>query len=250
MRPTLTSIIFIAALNACAIADEGLEDQESEHHHGGLDQEEPFYDELADSLGTVRSQIGRCTTAGIRGLNLQIVEEINCLVPGTLSPMEENRNLRFADGSVLPYMSSSAYLDLLAASSEAEIVITSGFRTSVQQLMIRKWFEAGRCGIKAAARPSRSNHQDGKAIDVRNHAQIAGTLGRHGWRQTVPGDWVHFDHMGSFDLGHIDVLAFQILWNRNHPESPIAEDADYGPGTERALLAAPAAGFPLGSSCE
>src|SRR6185295_15556034 len=65
----------------------------------------------------------------------------------------------------------------------------------------------------------------------------------------VPGDPVHFDHLSSADIRGKDVLAFQRLWNRNHPTDKISEDGAYGPQTEARLKSAPATGFATGASC-
>jgi hypothetical protein len=62
---------------------------------------------------------------------------------------------------------------------------------------------------------------------------------------------VHFDYVaGGVRLTGLSVLAFQRLWNRNHPEDPIAEDGRYGPQTEARLRSAPAEGFPIGAVCD
>ena len=63
----------------------------------------------------------------------------------------------------------------------------------------------------------------------------------------MPGDEVHFDHLSSPDLRGYDVLAFQRLWNRNHPEDLIDEDGLYGPQTAARLASAPADGFETGA---
>ena len=47
----------------------------------------------------------------------------------------------------------------------------------------------------------------------------------------------------------MDVMAFQRLWNRNHPEDIIAEDGDYGPATAARIERSPADGFPRGPTC-
>jgi uncharacterized protein (TIGR03382 family) len=60
---------------------------------------------------------------------------------------------------------------------------------------------------------------------------------------------VHFDHLSSPDNRGKDVLAFQRLWNRNHPTDKISEDGAYGPQTESRLRMAPATGFPVGATC-
>jgi hypothetical protein len=74
-------------------------------------------------------------------------------------------------------------------------------------------------------------------------------MANHGWSHDVPGDAVHFDHLGSTDHRGQDVHAFQVLWNQNHPGDQIAADGAYGPQTEARLKQAPATGFSNGPSC-
>jgi N-acetylmuramoyl-L-alanine amidase len=41
------------------------------------------------------------------------------------------------------------------------------------------------------------------------------------------------------------ILAFQKLWNKNHPNSKIDEDGKFGPNTEAALNKSPSMGFAI-----
>jgi hypothetical protein len=52
------------------------------------------------------------------------------------------------------------------------------------------------------------------------------------------------------DLRGLSVLAFQRMWNRNHPEDLIEEDGLYGDVTEARLTRSPIGGFPIGPACE
>lgn len=131
-----------------------------------------------------------------------------------------------------------------------KLQVNSGFRTVVQQYLLRRWFELSRCGITAAAEPGTSNHESGRALDVQNYNAWITTLEAHGWAHDVPGDPVHFDHLASPDIRGADVLAFQRLWNKNAPDDPIAEDGAYGPATEERVKRAPAEGFGIGASCD
>jgi hypothetical protein len=129
------------------------------------------------------------------------------------------------------------------------VQVTSAFRTVVQQYLLYRWYQLGRCGITAAATPGNSNHESGRALDVSNYNDWITVFGTHGWAHDVPGDPVHFDHTASPDLRGADVLAFQRLWNKNAPDDPIAEDGDYGPATAERIARAPAEGFGIGASC-
>ncbi|MCC6900216.1 MAG: endo alpha-1,4 polygalactosaminidase [Polyangiaceae bacterium] len=125
------------------------------------------------------------------------------------------------------------------------------YRTVAQQYLLQRWKKAGRCGVSAAASPGKSNHESGLAIDTSQFASWKGALEAHGFDWFGSGDSVHFDYAGTGkkSLAGAGVRAFQILWNRNHPEDPIAEDASFGPKTASRLALAPAKGFPLGASC-
>jgi hypothetical protein len=199
---------------------------------------------------TVESHVpGGCSTAVVIELSRQIAQEVDCLMPGQLVPLPDDDTFIFTGAAVLPYVSEEARADLVAAAASGTIEINSAYRTVVQQYLLYRWYQAGRCGITAAARPGTSNHESGRAIDVANWPERRAALTAHGWAQTVPGDEVHFDHLASPDIRGSDVLAFQRLWNRNHPDDPIDEDGFYGPQTEARIAAAPAEGFAIGAWC-
>lgn len=192
-----------------------------------------------------------CATDVVLELSRQIAEEVDCLMPGQLVRFEALHGITFTGSAVLPYLGEDARDDLYAAAMAGgmPLMINSGFRTVVQQYLLRRWFELGRCGIPAAAEPGESNHESGRAIDVQNYSAWITRLGEHGWAHDVPGDPVHFDHTASPDIRGADVLAFQRLWNRNAPDDPITEDGSYGPMTEMRIKKAPAEGFGIGALC-
>lgn len=190
-----------------------------------------------------------CSTSVVLGLSMQIAEEVSCMMPGAFESFEEGGNIVFAGSAVIPFLTPQAKANLLdaAANGGRQIRITSGYRTVVQQYLLRAWYLRGRCGITAAATPGRSNHESGRALDVSNYGELSSIFPSNGWYQTVPGDPVHFDHTASPDLRGYDVLGFQRLWNRNNPGDPITEDGQYGPETEARVMQSPAEGFPLGA---
>ena len=206
------------------------------------------------ALGTSRAglQVGQadgCSTAIVRGLAQQLIDEVNCIRPGTL--------VSFADlpmqpePAVWPYLQAPAVEGLrrIVAARGGEFPISSALRTLPQQYLLYRWWQADQCGIQIAAQPGRSPHERGLAVD---------TPGWQAWRPSLEGggfDWygdgdrVHFDWRGggeTVDLSGLSVLAFQRLWNRNHPDDRIVEDGDYGPQTESKLRVSPAEGFAVG----
>lgn len=192
-----------------------------------------------------------CATSTVLALSVQIAQEVDCLMPGQLVAFDESATIAFSGSAVLPYVSEQARTALqeAAGGGGTAIQVTSAFRTVVQQYLLRRWYELGRCGITAAAQPGGSNHESGRALDVSNYSDWITGLEAHGWAHDVPGDPVHFDHLSSPDIRGADVLAFQRLWNKNAPDDPIAEDGTYGTQTALRIQRAPAEGFGIGASC-
>jgi hypothetical protein len=148
------------------------------------------------SLGVVTSEVtvgsfetSGCSTAVVLALSMQVAEEVDCLMPGQLVRFEEQDGIQFNGSAVLPYLDSEARADLYAAAADGggTLLVNSAFRSVVQQYLLRKWFEQGRCGITAAAQPGSSNHEGGRALDVDNWESWVGTLGAHGWAHDIPG---------------------------------------------------------------
>ncbi len=220
---------------------------------GGDDEPPPMMMGMPSIEGTPVStfEATSCSTEVVLELSRQIAEEVDCLMPGQLVRFEAVNGIELTGAAVLPYLGQDARDDLYAAAAAGgmPLQINSGFRTVVQQYLLRRWFELGRCGIPAAAEPGQSNHESGRAIDVQNYSAWIAVLDAHGWKHDVPGDPVHFDHTASPDIRGTDVLAFQRLWNRNAPDDMIVEDGAYGPMTEARIQRAPAEGFGLGAGC-
>jgi hypothetical protein len=212
----------------------------------GLDASETELSE-ATSAVTVSSFItSSCSTAVVIGLSNQIADEVGCMSPSSLVRFRAGDGITITSNAVLPYLAANAKADLLAAGN---VQINSAFRTVAQQYLLLQWFQRGRCGITAAARVGRSNHESGRAVDLANHSTRVTAMGSHGWAHNVPGDPVHFEHLSSADIRGKDTLAFQRLWNRNHATDRIAEDGVYGAQTEARLRQSPATGFARGASC-
>lgn len=216
----------------------------------GVDPDGLGRTETASTVGDYVS--GTCSTSVVLGLSTQIADEVNCTSPGTLASFTEGGGISFTGSAVLPYLAADAKADLLAAAAAhgGGMQVNSAYRTVAQQYLLYRWYQAGNCGITAAATPGTSNHETGRAVDLQNYSEYVGDMGANGWAHDVPGDPVHFDHNASPDLRGADVLAFQRLWNRNHPGDVIAEHGKYDSATEVRLESSPAAGFPLGAHCD
>jgi MYXO-CTERM domain-containing protein len=212
----------------------------------GSDEEYSQTESYATVAGYTTSS---CSTAVVIGLSKQIADEVGCANPTGLVKLNPGGNLQLTSNAVLPYLAMKAKTDIEAVAQGRVVQINSAFRTVAQQYLLYRWYQLGRCGITAAATPGNSNHESGRALDLANYSAVISAMGARGWAHDVPGDAVHFDHLSSPDIRGRDVLAFQKLWNRNHPEDMIGEDGDYGPTTEIRIRMAPAEGFPIGPNC-
>ena len=162
----------------------------------------------------------------------------------------DGANVSFASSAALPYLQTPAASALKRATSgHSRLSLNSTLRTVAQQWVLRRWAEAGRCGVQRAALPGQSNHEDGLAIDTDNYNSYQGLLSAQGFRWFGSGDRVHFDFVGGGGRDAPGVIAFQRLWNRNHPGDRIAEDGAYGPQTSARITKSPRAGFAKGAAC-
>jgi hypothetical protein len=196
---------------------------------------------------------GGCSTAVVRPLSDQLIAEIDCLAPDAMARIDGIGGLTL-NATALPWLQRPARdaLERAVRAGGGGLSVNSTLRTLPQQLMLYRWYLAGLCGITLAARPGTSPHESGLAIDTSEYTAWRSALEGNGWRWHGAGDLVHFDYVagGAMDLEGLSVLAFQRLWNRNHPEDRIAEDGAYGPETESRLRQAPIAGFATGAMCD
>ena len=189
--------------------------------------------------------ITSCSTSAVRGLDQQLIAEINAIVPNALVSIED-LNVAATGSSVWPLVQPPAKEALQRAINErgTTLQVNSAYRTIAAQLLLYQHAQAGRCGISIAAPPGRSNHQSGLALDVEDAAGWEPYLERYGWQRLLPNDPIHFNFIqGGQDIRSTAVLAFQRLWNRNNPSDRIEEDGAYGPQTEARLNNSPAEGF-------
>ncbi|MBI5532355.1 MAG: hypothetical protein HY898_06555 [Deltaproteobacteria bacterium] len=203
---------------------------------------------------TVGEAVGAgCSTTSVKGLALQIVDQVNCLKPGALSKVPDLGNVTFG-AAAFPYMQTAAkthFVDALNAKPSTAMTVNSMLRSLPQQYLLYRWYKAGQCGITLAAAPGNSPHERGVGVDISQHSTWQSTLTAHGFTWQGSSDPVHFTYTGSgtVDMNGLSVLAFQKLWNLNHPTDKIAEDGDYGPQTESKLKVSPAEGFAKVADC-
>lgn len=225
---------------ACAPADE---------------VQEPVTLGRATSAITVADAVDAgCSTSQVAGLSQQIIGQANCISPGAyeeLAPLPSNVTL---GGAVLPYIqlpARDALLDALNANPGQSMQINSMLRTVAQQYLLYRWYQQGRCGIGLAATPGNSNHENGLAIDIQQYNTWRSDLEARGFDWLGGNDPVHFDYRGMDAVNQkgVDVLAFQQLWNINHPDDLIDADGIYGPQTQARMEQSPAEGFPMGPDC-
>jgi MYXO-CTERM domain-containing protein len=194
----------------------------------------------AQSVASVAAR-RECSTAGVVGLSSQLVATQLCLRPGVFARVTPHANVTLTSSRVHPLMLASSRDALWAASRSVNLQVNSMFRSLADQYVL---YHSGACGL--AAQPGRSNHETGRAVDLSNWSSALGAMTRAGCAHPYPSnDAVHFDCPGG-DRRADSILAFQRLWNINHPEDRIAEDGAYGPVTANRLGRSPAGGFSRG----
>jgi hypothetical protein len=197
--------------------------------------------------------LGSCSTVSIEGLSKQIIEQARCLNPKALVPLPSRPNL-VTGPYVFPYLQVEArdhLVRVLDAHKNATMKINSALRTVAQQYLVWRWSASKTCGVELATRPGESNHELGLAVDIAEHASWRTALEAEQFHWLGATDRVHFDFKtpDATPRKMTDVLAFQKLWNKNHPSDPLNEDGIYSPALEQRLKKAPPDGFPIGPSC-
>jgi hypothetical protein len=188
----------------------------------------------------VASHRGGCTTAGVEGLSEQLVRAHLCMYPGSVTTFTPYPGITLTSSRVHPLSATATRDALHRAADRGPLMVTSAFRTLVQQYLL---YHEGGCGL--AATPGASNHQSGVAVDLSNWSAALGRMTDAACRHPYPtDDPVHFDCPGP-DMRSASVLVFQRVWNANHPGDRIAEDGAYGPQTASRLGRSPAGGFAM-----
>jgi D-alanyl-D-alanine carboxypeptidase len=200
-----------------------------------------------------QAAVDSCTTASVDGLSRQIIAQARCIKPNAFVPLPSRPNLVIAS-QVFPYLSLEARDHLLKAVDarpKLKMTVNSALRTVAQQYLVWRWSATKRCGVPLATPPGESNHEVGVALDIAEAGSWRPLLEAQDFKWLGSSDRVHFDYKGATATpgSSTDVLAFQKLWNRNHPTDKITEDGRYSPNVEQRLKQAPPDGFTLGPSC-
>jgi len=182
------------------------------------------------------------STAVVNGLSQQLIYQLQLMMPDAFVSFDD-LNVDLLDAA-FPYVQSPAKQALQKAIQDRgqRMQVNSAYRTIAQQMLL---YNDRFNNPNPVAAPGASNHQTGLAIDIEDATGWEVYLMRYGWNP-LPGDPPHFDYQGdgTIDLRSQSILAFQQLWNQNHPDQRITEDGDFGPQTEDALNRSPAPGFP------
>lgn len=190
-----------------------------------------------------------CTTTIVKGLSQQLIDEMNCIQPGAMRSIANVPELSFYS-AVFPYLQDPASRSLEnLVRGQSTLTISSALRTLPQQYLLYRWYQLGRCNISLAARPGRSNHNGGLAVDTPNYNAWKSRFNSNSWSWLGSSDPVHFNFNGGQDIRNLSVLALQRLWNRNNPNDLIDEDGLYGNQTESRMKQSPSMGFAKGPTC-
>jgi peptidoglycan hydrolase-like protein with peptidoglycan-binding domain len=200
-------------------------------------------------MTTVKEIIAtECGTNTVRKLSLQIIAEMNIMIPGVLVSFDD-LNVNSASTAVNLYLqpgAKDALRRVIRAKGE-QLTVTSAYRTVAQQHLLYSWFQQGKCGIGLAAKPGKSNHEDGLALDLPDpdNSTWRNALENEDWDWLGSNDRFHFTYRGGGrdDIGDIGVKAFQSLWNKNNPGDRITVDGKFGPQTAEKMNLSPAEGF-------
>lgn len=182
------------------------------------------------------------STAVVNALSQQLIHQINLVSPNTLVSYDDlNVDLSDAAFPLVQPPAKEALRRAIAARG-ITMVVNSSYRTIAQQMLLYNWYK----DRSPVAFPGSSNHQSGLALDIEDPRGWEPYLIDQGW-YPLAGDPPHFDYVGggTQDIRSVAILAFQKLWNKNHPNQQITEDGIYciGGETESALNSSPAMGF-------
>jgi N-acetylmuramoyl-L-alanine amidase len=193
------------------------------------------------------SLITEASTYSVHGLDMQILETLQRIIPGSLARIDDIKGVVLGGKHVHPYLQApvrGALMEAVNARGDS-LVINSACRTIAGQLVLRNHYLNGRHGITAAAKPGRSNHNNLTAIDIEDSEGWRPYLRNAGFEWLGGFDPMHYDFTGDEvkDLVKGQVMAFQDLWSNTNPKDKIAVDGDLGDATLDRLGHAPAEGW-------
>jgi len=215
----------------------------------GVEEEPLVIHTSRSTLSIAEVAAVRCDTPPelVEGLSRQLVEAINCIRPGTLADIPLGGDLRMLREGRPAYVDARGLNDLLNAASagDRQMVVRWSYRDVALQHLFWLQDDFRNCAVAAPA--GLSNHQNGLAVDLNDYQYWQPRMRAGGWENNLPNDRVHFDFSGAEDigLGALSLLAFQHLWNRNHPDEALALTAELDGDTYTALSEAPIEGFEL-----
>ncbi|MFB2836614.1 peptidoglycan-binding protein [Floridanema evergladense] len=183
----------------------------------------------------------RANTSVVNGLSQQLIYQINLIVPDALVSFDDlDVELGSAAYPFVPPAAKQALQEAIERRGK-RLVVNSAYRTLAQQMLL---YNGRFNNPNPVAAPGTSNHQSGLALDIEDRQGWLPFLEGSGWHP-LAGDPPHLDYrgQGAKDLRRETILAFQQLWNKNHPNEKIGEDGRWGPKTESCLNRSPAMGF-------
>jgi N-acetylmuramoyl-L-alanine amidase len=191
--------------------------------------------------GLIQDAPSAISTAIVNALSQQLIYQMQLLEPDRFVSFDDLPvDLEDAAFAYVQTPAKAALARAIAARGE-KMQVNSSYRTVAQQMLL---YNDRHNNSNPVAPPGASNHQTGLAIDIEDPRGWDPYLIEQGW-EPLAGDPPHFNYVGGdvLDLRATAIVAFQKLWNLNHPETPIDEDGGFGPATEAALLKSPANGF-------
>ena len=197
-------------------------------------------------------------TSEVKKLSLQIIAEMNLLIPIVLVSIDDlNVDASPSVNAFLQPAAKEALRRAIKARGGKLLELNSAYRTVAQQHMLRSFFERDTSGIRRAAKPGLSNHEDGLALDIPvadpdnpdNDLEFVAwrtALEAQGWEWLGLSDPFHFTFVDTGtrdDIGDIGVKAFQQLWNKRNANEQITVDGSFGLQTAARMNQSPAEGF-------